>query len=324
MAYIPRKEEGRVWVREKFFSTRRRLILMTKQAILLLFVLLISLALFRAETVPPRVLLRIDDDGMNHSVNMAVKQLAETGIPFSSSIMFPCPWYQEAVANLKQFPNVSAGIHLVLNSEWKYYRWGPVLGKSAVPSLVDANGFFLPSVEGFLESNYKLDEVEKELTAQMERARHSGLKIDYIDYHMLTAVGTPQLRAIVEKLARTYHLGITRYFDENYQSMFSVPLESKKSEFLKRLEKLDRNRVNLFVFHIGQDTPEMRALIDMNDAKMHSKTEPLVAMHRSAELKALLSKEFQDLVKNGSIRLVTYRDLVKEQGLAKMKAPPQD
>lgn len=308
----------------KVFTTRQRLIAMTKHTLLLLFLLLISLSLFRAETVPPRVLLRIDDDGMNHSVNMAIKQLAETGIPFSSSIMFTCPWYQEAVANLKQFPNVSAGIHLVLNSEWKYYRWGPVLGRSAVPSLVDADGFFLPSIEGFLDSNYKLDEVEKELTAQMERARHSGLRIDYLDYHMLTAVGTPQLRAIVEKLARNYHLGISRYFNENYQSMFSVPIESKKSEFLKRLENLDRNRVNLMVFHIAKDTPEMRALIDMNDAKMHSKTEPLVAMHRSKELSVLLSKEFQDLVKNGSIRLVTYRDLVKEHGLAKMKAPPQD
>jgi chitin disaccharide deacetylase len=308
----------------KFFTTRRRLIAMTKHAILLLFLLLISLSLFREETVPPRVLLRIDDDGMNHSVNLAVKQLAQTGIAFSSSVMFACPWYQEAVANLKDFPNVSAGIHLVLNSEWKYYRWGPVLGRSAVPSLVDADGYFLPSIEGFLDSNYKLDEVEKELTAQMERARQSGLKIDYIDYHMLTAVATPQLRAIVEKLAKNYHLGISRYFDENYESMFSVPIESKKSEFLKLLGKLDRSRVNLIVFHIAQDTPEMRALIDMNDAKMHSKTEPLVAMHRSKELSVLLSKEFQDMVKSGSIRLITYRDLVKEQGLAKMKAPPQD
>lgn len=308
----------------KFFTTRRKLIAMTKQTLLLLFLLLISLSLFREGTVPPRVLLRIDDEGMNHSVNLGVKQLAQTGISFSSSVMFACPWYQEAVANLKNFPNVSAGVHLVLNSEWKYYRWGPVLGRSTVPSLVDADGFFLPSIEGFLDSNYKLDEVEKELTAQMERARQSGLKIDYIDYHMLTAVATPQLRAIVEKLARNYHVGISRYFDENYQSMFSVPVESKKSDFLKRLENLDRNHVNLIVFHIAQDTPEMRALIDMNDAKMHSKTEPLVAMHRSKELSVLLSKEFQDMVRNGSIRLITYRDLVREQGLAKMKAPPQD
>jgi hypothetical protein len=67
----------------------------------------------------------------------------------------------------------------------------------------------------------------------------------------------------------------------------------------------------------------MRALIDMNDEGMHSETEPLVAMHRSTELKILLSKEFQEMIKTGSIRLVTYRDLVKRQGLEHMKAPDE-
>jgi len=46
----------------------------------------------------PELLVRIDDIGMNHSVNLALEQLAETGIPLSASVMFACPWYQEAVA----------------------------------------------------------------------------------------------------------------------------------------------------------------------------------------------------------------------------------
>lgn len=289
---------------------------------LLLGLLLLSVS--NAENNPPQLLLRLDDNGMNHSVTMAIKQVAETGIPFSTSVMFTCPWYQEAVAVLKQFSNVSVGVHLVLNSEWKYYRWGPVLGGTAVPSLVDGNGYFLPSTDEFLESHYKLDEVEKELTAQIERALRSGLKLDYVDYHMWTAVSTPELRAIVEKLAKKYHLGIARYFDENYQSMFDVPVEAKKEEFLKRLSNLEKDKVNLLVMHIAQDTPEMQALIDMNDAEMHSETQPVVAMHRSKELSILLSQEFQDLVKNGAVRLVTYKDLVQQTGLDKMKAPPED
>jgi hypothetical protein len=36
-------------------------------------------------------------------------------------------------------PNLSVGIHLVLNSEWK--------NSQAVPSLVDANGFFFPRAD---------------------------------------------------------------------------------------------------------------------------------------------------------------------------------
>ena len=261
---------------------------------------------------------------MNHAVVAASKQLAETGIPFSTSVMFTCPWYQEAVDVLKQFPNVSVGVHLVLNSEWKYYRWGPVLGKTAVPSLVDGDGYFLPSTDGFLASSYKLDEVEKELSAQIDRAKKSGLKLDYVDYHMWTAIATPQLRAIVEKLAKQNHLGISRYFNEEYQSMFDESVETKSDEFFKRLQNLPNHKVNLIVMHIAQDTPEMQALVDMNNPDQRSETKPLVAMHRSAELKILLSKRFQDLVKSGAIELVTYRDVVKSQGLDSMKAPEDD
>ena len=48
----------------------------------------------------------------------------------------------EAVEILRDQPQVSAGIHLTLNSEWQHYKWGPVLGASRVPSLVDENGHF--------------------------------------------------------------------------------------------------------------------------------------------------------------------------------------
>lgn len=295
-----------------------------KNKSILLLIVLVAACTSAAQNNPPQLLLRLDDNGMNHSVNMAIKQVAETGIPFSTSVMFTCPWYQETVDVLKKAPKVSVGVHLVLNSEWKYYRWGPVLGRTAVPSLVDSDGYFLASVEEFWASHYKLDEVEKELRAQIERALHSGLKIDYVDYHMHTAVSTPELRAIVEKLAKKYHVGISRYFGENYETMFDTSIETKRDEFFKKLANLQKNGVNLLVMHIAQDTPEMEALIDMNDAGMHSETKPLVAMHRSTELSILLSQQFQNLVKTGAVKLVTYKDLVQNVGLNHMKAPPED
>src|SRR5688500_12115180 len=75
---------------------------------------------------PPEVLLRLDDVGMNHSVNLGVARVAATGMPFSVSVLFACPWYQEAVEILKKNPHVTVGVHLALNSEWRNYRWGPV------------------------------------------------------------------------------------------------------------------------------------------------------------------------------------------------------
>ena len=122
---------------------------MSLKAAFLLIVLCCSTG-FRAHGSAPDsaraiVLIRCDDLGMCHAVNMAAKQVFESGIPVSVSVMFACPWYQEAIDLLRQHPNVSVGIHLTLNAEWKNYRWGPVAGKSAVPSLVDSVGYFFPS-----------------------------------------------------------------------------------------------------------------------------------------------------------------------------------
>src|SRR6185295_4704005 len=147
----------------------------------LLTAFLLSAASLPGQTAAPEVLLRLDDIGMNHSVNLAVEKVAATGIPFSVSLLFACPWYQEAVEILKKYPQVTVGVHLALNSEWRNYRWGPVLGKGGVPSLVDSVGYFLPSSTAFLASKYDLGEVERELSAQVERALASGLKITYVD-----------------------------------------------------------------------------------------------------------------------------------------------
>lgn len=275
--------------------------------------ILIIQAIFLSAQEVPLVLLRLDDNGMNHSVTQAIKAVADTGIPFSTSVLFTCPWYQEAVAVLKNYPNVSVGVHLALNSEWKYYRWGPVLGRSAVPSLVDKDGYFLPSTAEFLKSSYKLDEVEKELAAQIERALATGLKIDYIDYHMGTAVSTPELRAIIHTLAKKYRLGISGNLDEQYYTLFDVPIDTKKAEFMKYLNGLKPGKTNLVVMHVAQFDPEMKALIDMNNTGQHSEKDPLVAKHRAAELEALLSDDFQNFVSGKKVKLVTYSDLLKEQ-----------
>ncbi|GAC1648878.1 MAG: hypothetical protein NVS4B3_05090 [Gemmatimonadaceae bacterium] len=156
---------------------------------------------------PVYLLIRSDDGGMSQSVNRALEKLVDTGLPVSVSVMFPCPWYQETVAMLKQHPAVSVGIHLTLNSEWKNYRWGPIAGRSVVPTLVDEDGYFYPTSAALQRNHPDLREVEIELRAQIARALASGLRIDYVDYHMGTAVRYPQFRQLTERLAREYGLG---------------------------------------------------------------------------------------------------------------------
>ena len=258
---------------------------------------------------------------MNHSVNLGVARVAATGMPFSVSVLFACPWYQEAVEILRKNPHVTVGVHLALNSEWRGYRWGPVLGKDGVPSLVDSVGYFRPSNDEFLESTYDLGEVERELSAQVERALASGLEITYVDAHMGTAVATPQLREVVERVAAKHGLGISTYYSEAYFSLWGVPVRSKKSELLARLAKPAPDSVNLVEVHVAERTPEMEVIVDMNAPEQNAPGAGVVA-HRKAELDAMLSTELAELARSGRIRLVTYRDLVARSGAAGKRPPP--
>ena len=263
------------------------------------------------------LLIRCDDLGMSHSVNMAFKELMESGLKFSASVMFPCAWYQEAVDILKANPQITVGIHLTLNAEWKNYRWGPIAGRNKVPSLVDSNGYFFPSRATFFANNPKAEEIEIELRAQIERAISSGIKISYVDYHMGTAVEKPEHRAIVEKLAKEYGLAISRYFGEvDVESMYSVDID-KKQDFLFTLsEKLDVEKINLLVCHIGKDQPELQAMIDMNSFGL-----PEMSKHREAELNALIAAQQQNIFEKSKVKLINYTDLINEIGIDKMKSP---
>jgi len=263
----------------------------------------------------PRLLIRLDDIGMNHSVNMALLKAAQTGMPLSASVQFACPWYQEAVEILKRYPNVTVGVHLTLTSEWKNYRWGPVTGRTAVPSLVDSNGYFPQSTRAFAKSGYKLSEIETELSAQIERAQASGLKITYIDPHMGIALSTPELRALTEKLAHKYKLAISTlssvtYFGETYKEMWGEPIATKKEAFLNYVSKLNPDKPNMMVLHTATPSPEMDVLVDMNSNMMNSKEgKPLTGLHRQTELNALLSPEFAAMI-GKKFQLINYDQLL--------------
>ena len=278
------------------------------------------LALHAQRAAAPEVLFRLDDIGMNHSVNLALEQVAKTGMPFSATVLFVCPWYQEAVEILRKNPQIAVGVHLALNSEWRDYRWGPVLGMGGVPSLVDSVGYFLPSTRAFLDSKYNLAEVERELSAQVERALKSGLKISFVDAHMGMAWATPELREVTEPVAKKYGLGISTYFGESYFTLWGEPVAAKKSVLLDHLAKAPRDSVNLIEVHVAERTPEMEAIYDMN-ASAQNAPEAGVVAHRNAELHTMLSPELAELVRSGKIRVVTYRQLVDRMGLAGMKRP---
>lgn len=271
----------------------------------------------RAGTAAPVYLvIRTDDAGMSHSVNRGLERLIESGLPVSVSVMFSTPWWQETVELLKRYPDVAVGVHLTLNSEWKNYQWGPVLGRSAVPTLVDSNGYFFSTSEA-VHRKASRREIEKELRAQLERARRSGLKIDYVDYHMGTMSRYPEYRELAERLAKEYGLGMSQYFGETeYDPQYAAAPHAKPDSLVAMIHRLD-TPINLLVTHVGIDDAELGALLDMNsDGGL-----PEMSRNRQGELDALTSVRFREAVQARNVRLVTYRQLIEMQGLKSMRRP---
>src|SRR5947208_6951629 len=105
------------------------------------------------------LIVHADDLGAAHSINSASIKALESGLVSSASIMMPGPWLPEIAAYARAHPEADLGLHLTLTSEWSLYRWGPVLGKERVPSLLDSSGYLYP-LENEAAAHMDIKEVE--------------------------------------------------------------------------------------------------------------------------------------------------------------------
>ncbi len=121
------------------------------------------------------LIIHADDMGLSHSVNMACIRAFENNVITSGSIMVPCPWASEIIEYAKNHSGMDVGIHLTLTAEWDLYKWDGITASDQIPSLLDKNNYFYPSVEE-LGKAAKSIEAEKELRAQIDKAIASGVQ----------------------------------------------------------------------------------------------------------------------------------------------------
>ena len=255
-----------------------------------------------------RLIVRADDMGACHTVNEACVRSFEQGIVRTVEVMVPGPWFPEAAALLRDRPQLDVGVHLTLNSEWTLCKWGPV---TASPSLADRWGHFRPMPRqradfppdtGFLDAGPRLDEVERELRAQIEIAREAVPQLSHITSHMGTAVATPELRALVERLAQEYQLPLEASGVRHLGGWSGAErsAEEKTQALVALLEGLAAGDW-LIIEHPGADTAEMRAL-------GHPGYEN-VAADRAGVTAACTSEAVRAVIARRGIELIAYRDL---------------
>lgn len=280
-------------------------------AFLLAWLLFYQHAIF-SQSTDVQLLVRIDDMGFSHAANMACIETYKKGIARSVEVIVPGPWFEEAAKLLNEHPDLDVGVHLALTSEWKNLKWRPL---TYSPSLTDADGYFYPMIwknDGFpegsflQEADWKLDEIEKELRAQIELALKKIPHISHLSHHMGCMHMSEETKQLLRQLAKEYQLEI---FPEDV-GVERTPAWSgkiytskeKEKRFIEMLHQLGPG-IWLTVEHPAYDVPELKTV-------GHTGYEN-VAFDREGVSYVLTSKKVKKAIKKLGIKLISYRDLAK-------------
>jgi predicted glycoside hydrolase/deacetylase ChbG (UPF0249 family) len=269
------------------------------------------------------LILHADDLGMSHSVNRATFEALEHGWITSASILVPCPWFAEVARWAKAHPDADLGIHLALTSEWTTVRWGPVSGRVAVPSLLDVHGY-LPLETDAVTQHAKSEEVDRELRAQIDFARASGVNITHLDSHMAALFQTETLYGVYHRLGKSYALPqlIERMGARGGEQAPPWAVQARADALLDRVlgmapgvtpdQWFDAYKKMLaplppgvyqLIVHLGYDDDEMRGAT--------SDHPNWGAAWRQSDLDLVKSSAFQDFLKQQQFHLITWRELGK-------------
>jgi predicted glycoside hydrolase/deacetylase ChbG (UPF0249 family) len=256
-----------------------------------------------------RLVVKGDDMGVGHGVNVATIDAHRRGILTTTNVIVPGGWFPEAVRLINENPTLDVGIHLALTSEWTNVKWRPL---TSVPGLVDQDGYFQPAVQpraGFPagasleESDWTLEQIEQELRAQLELGLRHLPQATYTWCHMLFDAVDPSVASLVARLTAEY--GLLEPLDVGIQALRGVyegpdPGEVKAAKLAARLETLEAG-LWLQIDHAATDDPEMRAF-------GHPGYEN-VAADRSANVQAWTSPAVREVVDRRGIELTNYREI---------------
>ena len=200
------------------------------------------------------LIINCDDLGLHSAINAAVLEAVRDGVASSCSLMVTPPAAAEALRLLQATPAVPFGIHFTLTRDGPGHRWAPVASAGRVPSLVDQDGLLFTSTDApRLLAQARLDDVERELRAQLEVVARSGLTATHLDWHVLADGGRPDILELTVHLAREHGLAARVWLepgrraarrrglavvDHDFLDSFALNVTGKADHYVRRLRSL--------------------------------------------------------------------------------------
>ena len=267
------------------------------------------------------LIIHADDLGVSQSENAASIYAMEKGSVSSGSIMVPCPWMGDMAAWARTHPEADLGLHLTLTSEWINYKWGSVTPAAQAGSLLNPQGFLYSSTDSFY-AHASLEEVEKEIRAQVERAKMFGIDPTHFDSHMGCLFTSADYLQLLIKLGREYKVPVLLNA-EAFKAMFNLDLNKYVNEKDVLLDKVymaqpDDYKKGMAAFYTGvlKNLPPGLSCILLHAAYDNAEMKAVTIDHpeygaswRQADFNFFTSDACRRLLAQQHIQLITWREI---------------
>jgi len=165
----------------------------------------------------PYLIVHADDFGLCEKVNEGILEAHLYGILTSTSIMANGAGFNHAASICNSTPTLDVGVHLTLVEE------KPILNTFAVSSLINDQGRFhshaIEFTKRYLTARICLQQVRRELDAQIQRVINHGINVSHLDSHQHLHM-LPKILAITIDLAKKYDIPAIRVPNEMLHANF--------------------------------------------------------------------------------------------------------
>lgn len=142
-----------------------------------------SISCIKKEEVPVLryIIINADDFGRHVEINRAVEEGLVHGCLRSATVMPGGAAFAGAIDIARRHEELGLGVHFTL------VDGHPILPPEEIPSLVGSEGDFLPDhtalLKRYLKGGVNLEEVQRELAAQLQKIEATGIPISHVDSH---------------------------------------------------------------------------------------------------------------------------------------------
>lgn len=141
------------------------------------------------------LILYADQAGLTYETSVAAEAALKKKQVQSAGVMLPAPWGLDFAQRADDLEKHDIGLSLTLTSEYSNYRWKPILPSGEVPSLIDSDSYLWRTLTQ-LTASATSDDADREVQAQIQRAKAAGFDPSHLTPHMGALVWRPDLMAV--------------------------------------------------------------------------------------------------------------------------------